>query len=405
MSSVPSAEQFNWMKAMRRPGVQEVTYGMAESGSKFHTLIQDGLVQNGCRVTSVVGRSATPKFYEGVWWRRVVHRLDAAHVVDHRGFPNIRVVEQVWLAASLAGAALRWRVRTRASSDRLVVVDAAYVSALPGVLLACWGGGIRRIAIVADVYTFMADVSDAGDRSGHLYRLGRRLISFTYRGVDGFVLLTEQMSRVVNRRGRPYLVMEGLVDREMSTAENRLTEKDPHPTVLYAGALRSEYGLQLLVEGFQALDDPEARLVVYGAGDFAPDLERAAARPPDRLPRVRPTPTVLRAEETAWLLVNPRPADAELTKYSFPSKNMEYLASGTPVVTTRLPGMPEEYYEHVLTIDGGTAHDITVALRAAFEGGPEDLHERGTRGKRFVLESKTNTAQMRRVIEFSRRCR
>ena len=49
----------------------------------------------------------------------------------------------------------------------------------------------------------------------------------------------------------------------------------------------------------------------------------------------------------ATLLINPRFSNEEYTKYSFPSKNMEYMASGTPILTTKLPGMPKEYYEYI----------------------------------------------------------
>ena len=72
----------------------------------------------------------------------------------------------------------------------MVIADAAYVSALPGVLLATAGGGIRRVTVVADVYTFMADVSDASDRSGPVYNTLRRVMPMVYGNVDGFVLLT-----------------------------------------------------------------------------------------------------------------------------------------------------------------------------------------------------------------------
>ena len=81
---------------------------------------------------------------------------------------------------------------------------------------------------------------------------------------------------------------------------------------------------------------------------------------------------------------------------------MEYLASGTPVLTTRLPGMPEEYYEHVLTIDGSTADDVTAALeraaalgtdraarargpRASLRAGPQDHESQGLRIMQFAL--------------------
>jgi glycosyltransferase involved in cell wall biosynthesis len=402
VSSVPTPAQFDWMKQMRLPEAQEVTYGMSEASFKFHSLIQDGLEQNGAAVTSIVGRSATPTFYRGTWWKRVVERVGDHRVVDHRGFPNRRGLKQLWLAASLTVAAWRWRLRTRGAANRVVIADAAYISALPGVLLATWGGGVRRVTVVADVYTFMADVADASDRSGLLYRTLSRLMPQVYGRADGFVLLTEQMDALVNRRQRPHLVMEGLVDRQMAQAVNDQSGKDENPTFLYAGALRREYGLANLVDGFRALDDPGARLVVYGAGDFADDIREAAeadARIDFR--GAAPLETVLRAEERAWVLVNPRPADAEFTKYSFPSKNMEYLASGTPVLTTRLPGMPEEYYDYVLTIDGSSVGDVTEGLRTALALGPDELHRRGARGKEFVLERKNNVVQARRIIEFA----
>ena len=62
---------------------------------------------------------------------------------------------------------------------------------------------------------------------------------------------------------------------------------------------------------------------------------------------VAPNAVIVEEELKATLLVNPRPTGEEYTKYSFPSKNMEYMASGTPVLTTCLPGMPAEYNEYV----------------------------------------------------------
>lgn len=399
VSSVPSPDQFVAMQADLLPDAQQVTYGMPESGFKFHSLIQRGLIDNGAQVTSIVGRSATPRFYRGGWWPRVVERPRPGLTVDHRGFLNARGLKQLQLAASLSVAALAWRLRTR-GRDRFVLVDASYVSVLPGVLAAT--RGITRVAVFADVYTFMADVADASDRAGLRYRLVRRLVTRAYRGIDRFVLLTRQMGPVVNTCGRPAIVMEGLVDAEMIASENVRTDKDEHFTVLYSGALRREYGLADLVDGFRAWDEPRARLVVFGGGDFAPEV-RAAAAQDSRIEfrGVVPNVEVVAAQQRAWILVNPRPADQQFTAYSFPSKNMEYLASGTAVLTTRLPGMPAEYDEHVLTIDGAGAPAITAALERAAALGPDALHALGTDARRFVLENKNHQKQGSRILRLA----
>ena len=45
-----------------------------------------------------------------------------------------------------------------------------------------------------------------------------------------------------------------------------------------------------------------------------------------------PNKIVVEDQLKATLLVNPRPSIGEFTRYSFPSKNMEYMVSGTPMV-------------------------------------------------------------------------
>ena len=54
-------------------------------------------------------------------------------------------------------------------------------------------------------------------------------------------------------------------------------------------------------------------------------------------------------QHKATILVNPRTSEGEFTKYSFPSKTMEYLLAGKSVVINRIPGIPEEYFNYVYT--------------------------------------------------------
>jgi glycosyltransferase involved in cell wall biosynthesis len=103
-------------------------------------------------------------------------------------------------------------------------------------------------------------------------------------------------------------------------------------------------------------------------------------------------------ELKATLLVNSRPTDMEFAKYSFPSKNMEYMVSGTPILTTKLPGMPQEYYDYIFTIDGNTPEDVTVALEKVFSFSPEKLHNKGAQAREFVLNNKNNIAQSGRIL-------
>lgn len=406
VSSVATPAEFARMREQLRPGAQEVTYGMPDAGFKFHSLIQQGLLAQGCRIHSIVGRSASHRFHLGTWWSRRREVVSDRLTVDHLAFPNLPVLKQIYLALGLARETLAWRWRTRRASSRVMIIDGAYVSAMTTVL-PCLRGASRttRIGIFADLYSYMADVHDASERRvGLVHSAARRSVARSLALLDAYVVLTEQMAEVLNTAGKPYVVMEGLVDAQAPAPEPDGREKTAHPTVLYAGALRKEYGLETLVRGFQAWDRPDAELVVYGQGDYAAELASIAGTDPRITYRgVVPTADVVAAERSAWLLVNPRPAEREFTKYSFPSKNMEYLVSGTAVLTTRLPGMPADYLEHVLTIDEPGPHGVSQGLEKAFAEGRDGLLRRGERGRAFVLEHKNNVRQASRILSLSRK--
>ena len=74
------------------------------------------------------------------------------------------------------------------------------------------------------------------------------------------------------------------------------------------------------------------------------------------------------------------------------------MVSGTPILTTRLPGMPQEYYDYIFTIDGAEAKDITAALGKALGRSKEQLHQMGQKAKEFVLTKKNNKVQAERII-------
>ena len=102
----------------------------------------------------------------------------------------------------------------------------------------------------------------------------------------------------------------------------------------------------------------------------------------------------------ATLLINPRYTDAEFTKYSFPGKNLEYAASGTPTLTTKLPGMPEEYCDHVFLLKEETVSGMAVILKEISAIPRERLYEYGQKTKRWMLDRKNCKVQARIVIDF-----
>ena len=69
--------------------------------------------------------------------------------------------------------------------------------------------------------------------------------------------------------------------------------------------------------------------------------------------------------QQADVLVNPRQNDDEYTKYSFPSKNIEYLMTGNAVVAYMLDGIPEEYASFFNVPKSNQTESLAEAMKEA----------------------------------------
>ena len=75
------------------------------------------------------------------------------------------------------------------------------------------------------------------------------------------------------------------------------------------------------------------------------------------------------------------------------------MSTGTYVLTTRLPGMPVEYYPYVFLIEDESVEGYANALKRVFQKSEKELNELGKQAKKFVLDNKNNTLQAGRIID------
>jgi len=163
---------------------------------------------------------------------------------------------------------------------------------------------------------------------------------------DSFVFLTEAMKNLFDPK--PFTVMEGFLPTCQFDYNNTRIPK----SVLYTGSLNRAYGFGTLLEAFSSIPDLDAQLWICGVGDME-EAVKNAAREDSRIQfkGFLPKSEVAALQTQCDVLVNPRTDEGEYTKYSFPSKTMEYLLSGSKVVMYRLPGIGDEYYRFIRTVD------------------------------------------------------
>lgn len=358
-----------------------------QQSQKYNQLLMEGLAANGAKVQAVssrpINRTVDRKlFYKGE------RDSDGGINYTYVPFINYPILRNVTVFFSVFFKLLFMRT----DKHRAMACDALNIVASFAALLACKLRGIRTVGIVTDVPCHRPNNAKIPFHEKVNFWLMKRF--------DSYLFLTEQMNPVLNPKNRPYVVLEGHADTNMAKAENRLGNKYPEQVCLYAGTLRRIYGIENLVRGFIQADIPGTQLHIYGNGDFAEDLTRLAeAHPSVKYFGVAPNQTIVENELKATLLVNPRPTGEDYTKYSFPSKNMEYMASGTPVLTTCLPGMPAEYNDYVFLLKEETAEGVADALQEIFSHSAEELHAKGMAAREFVLKEKNNVVQAKKVLD------
>ena len=214
---------------------------------------------------------------------------------------------------------------------------------------------------------------------------------------DGYIYLTENMKKVVGKE-KPYIVMEGIANMDdVINVSNESIKKEKN-FIMYAGGLDVKFGILNLVQAFDQLELKNTELWLFGAGNATDKIKEYALKND----RIRywgnvSRKEILEYEKQALLLVNVRNVDDEFVKYSFPSKTIEYMLSGTPLLTTRLPGIPEEYFDHAFSIMDNSVESIECALKDILQKDETELQQVGDDAKRFISINKNSKVQCQKI--------
>ena len=358
----------------------------AFQSQKYHRLLIEGLAK-GARVDVV----ANPPVNRSVLQENFI-RLPREEEggACYRYIPAIR---NPIVKAAAVGFGTFFKTFFLIRKDSAVVVDGLNRVTALSAMLAARLRGAPCVGIVTDLPDMLGGS-----------RFSKEFANFVIRHCTHYVFLTEAMNGYLNKSGKPYVILEGHSDVTMGEKQPSLDKKS-HPRIcFYAGGVSKQYGLGNLVEGFRMANADNAVLHIYGPGDYVEELQEIAEKD-SRIfyGGMLLNHEIVEKELEATLLVNPRPTEEEYVKYSFPSKTMEYMASGTAVLTTVLPGMPREYHPYVFLLEDESAEGIAKKLEQVLSASEEDLFQKGMAARTFVLEQKNNVIQAAKLLDMVRK--
>ena len=353
------------------------------AANKFNQLLVDGLsAQEGAEVSCIVSNIIHEMVEKNLTHKDYSAGGRDVYLKLHRGrFKYLKVLIET----------LKYiRSEQKANPNTVVVCDAVTTTYALCCVFARFLYKIKTVGLITDfpnIYVTRIKFAD-------------RLTFWCMKHFSSYIFLTEFMNCGLNKKGKPYCVIEGFCDINAHSRANDLGNKYTNKVCIYAGFLYKQGNIAELIQAFDTPELQDYELHIYGKGSYQEEIAALCQKSRNaKYKGMVPNEEVLQEEAKASLLINPRATDEEYTKHSFPSKNMEYMASGTPLLTTKLPGMPPEYYDYVYLIEEETIEGMRKILIEILGKPADELHDKGMKAREFVLKEKNNILQAKKVLD------
>lgn len=314
------------------------------------------------------------------------------------GYRNVRYLNRLFKQRVLCKEARRW-ARKYKNEEHVVV----FVYSMHAPFMAA-AKAVKRIIPHAHICLLVLDLPQYMDLGMSkvkkvLKTLDWFRIQHLEKSVDRYVLYAKPMADFLKLKDGTWMVMEGSYDSAQQA--DALTEQPEKKTIMYSGVLDLRYGIPELLDAMKLLDD-SYELWLTGSGNAAELIKERAAED-SRIVFYGYLPSrqdLLNKQAVATMLINPRRDIEEASQYCFPSKLFEYMASGRPVISCRLAGIPEEYYQYLYCLPHVSAEEIAQTVKMVANEPEEVLQGKGEAAKTFILSEKNKYVQAEKIATF-----
>lgn len=368
------------------------------SGKVSEDSILNGLYKNGIRLDSINSfRIPTFPTSKNLFCKRYSWQDDEQENVSV-SYLNLKYINQISRTISLKREARLWAKKNK---NKAVTV---FVYSMHSPFLAA-AAEIKKIIPSAKIVLIVLDLPQYMDLG--MSSLKKLLKAFDWkklqkqmRFVDKYILYSKHMAKFLGLKDGSWTVMEGSFDPSLIVEESPEKSADK-VSIMYSGVADMRYGIPELLDAMDLLDE-NYELWITGAGNAVPLIEERAKKD-SRIKFFGFLPSrkdLLLKQKEASMLISTRRPDEAASAYCFPSKLFEYMISGNPVLSCRIGGIPEEYFDYLVEMNDVSPESIAESIKRTATMSFEDRVVLGRKGKEFILREKNNVSQTKRIIDF-----
>lgn len=314
--------------------------------------------------------------------------------VDYIRFYNKPIFKQLTLFLNAIKKNLTWLSGNANKKNVIFIYGTNPLISIPALLMKCFFN-VKVIVYVSEIdeLRLLTRKKITQKIKANLFVYISKKIHSKY---DGYIYVCESMGDKINKKNKPFCVIEGMVECDYSIN----IKQNKGNSIIYAGSLDKKYGIDLLVNGFIETELTNYNLIIYGDGNFKDDLINLSDIHSNIMYKgIAKNSEITSQYKNALLLVNPRPSKDEFTKYSFPSKTLEYFSSGTVALLSDLPGIPNEYFDYCFKVKNDTIEDIKESILEIALMSEKELLQKGVEAQKFVFNNKNFIVQTDKILE------
>jgi glycosyltransferase involved in cell wall biosynthesis len=236
-----------------------------------------------------------------------------------------------------------------------------------------------------------------------LWRLDVWLQRFLLPRFDGHLAVADQIATDFFP-GRPYVLVEGGVDNTFLEQTRRVSDPASSNslfTFAFAGWLNEANGIGILLPAFRRLSSQNFRLRIAGSGPLRSVVEEAS-RQDTRIQYLGliDAPGVANMYRTSDVLLNVRLTKSIDTRYFFPSKLIEFLASGVPTITTSVGHVEDEFEGLVYVLHQETVDALAELMSFVASRSEQERSTVANRARDYAVTHKTWDVQAAKVARY-----
>ncbi len=362
----------------------------------FQENLLSGLQAEGTTPSLVLSCRPVPAFPRSSRLAVRAHRrrLGCGIPVHLLPFVNVSPIKQ--LVIGVGGILQPVAVGLEASVRRTRIVYTYNLTVPPGLFTLLAARCIGALAVAS-----VNDICEPGETVPRTWawRLDYMAPQFLLPRFDAFVVVNDNIIEDF-APGVRYSLVEGGLTPEMAvepTSSDGFRQPDRF-TVVFAGRLDALNGVEIMLQAISQLEGERYRFVFAGGGPLS-DAVSQAANEDSRIEYLGflKLCDLLSIYKQADVLVSMRLTKALRTTYFFPSKLMEMLASGTPVISTCTGHVEAEFGEFLFPLRNESPEGLAEAIRSAEAIHLETRRDMGKRARAFMLANKTWHIQTEKI--------